>query len=112
MSTSLPSAFADVLRPPAVQTWQFGDDGTFPNNETLPTLVFRRAVREGDAGRASIFEGLFRAHRWRGHWRNGVFSYHHYHSTAHEVLGVAAGAARLQVGERPGRRLRWTRETC
>jgi uncharacterized protein YjlB len=98
MSTPLPSAFADVLRPPSVQMWQFGDDGTFPNNEPLPTLVFRGAVREGEAGRASTFERLFRAHRWRGHWRNGVFSYHHYHSTAHEVLGVAAGAARLQVG--------------
>jgi len=34
---------------------------------------------------ASI-ETTLRANGWGNGWRNGVYSYHHYHSTAHEVL--------------------------
>jgi len=98
MSTTIPNAFADVLRVPEVQTRRFADDGTVPNNPVLPVLVLRQAVRTEAADLARTFERVFRAHDWRGQWRDGIFSYHHYHSTAHEVLGVAAGSARVQLG--------------
>ncbi len=98
MGMSIPDALADVLRTPEVQARWFSDDGTFPNNEDLPTLVLRKGIREGAQNRARTFERLFGRHDWRGAWRNGIFSYHHYHSTAHEVLGVARGAARVQLG--------------
>lgn len=94
MSTTIPESFLEVLGVPDVETHHFADDGTFPNNPSLPVLVYRQAV-DGEVG---TLERVFRAHNWRGQWRNGIFSYHHYHSTAHEVLGVARGSARVQLG--------------
>jgi uncharacterized protein YjlB len=98
MSTTIPDAFTEVLRTPEVQARRFADDGPFPNNQALPVLVLQGAVQKNGDGLARTFERMFRAHGWRGPWRDGIFSYHHYHSTAHEVLGVAAGTARVQLG--------------
>ena len=44
------------------------------------------------------FENRFAANGWTGAWRNGVYGYHHYHATTHEVLGCHAGTARVQLG--------------
>ena len=75
-----------------------GDDGTFPNNARLPLLIYPAAVDLPARDPARIFEDLFEQHGWTGCWRNGIFGYHHYHSTAHEVLGVYGGNARVQLG--------------
>ena len=37
-----------------------------------------------------------------GAWRSGIFGFHHFHSTAHEALAVAAGAITVQLGGRGG----------
>ena len=81
---------------------RLGDDGTFPNNEALPILVYRHAIDPSDGDPAAALERLFRENGWGGTWRNGIYSYHHYHSTAHEVLGIARGAARVQLGGESG----------
>jgi uncharacterized protein YjlB len=41
---------------------------------------------------------MFASHGWPPQWRNGIYQFHHYHATAHEVLGIAEGTARVLVG--------------
>lgn len=43
-------------------------------------------------------ERIFHENGWRGSWRNGIYSYQHYHSTAHEVLGIYGGEVKVQLG--------------
>jgi uncharacterized protein YjlB len=69
------------------------DDGVFPNNPR-PLLLYVRAVEPDPRA----IEALFTSNDWPAAWRNGVYPYHHYHSTAHEALGVYSGSATVQFG--------------
>jgi len=85
------------LETPRVDRYVLPDDGIFPNNR-LPLLHYRQALPEGEGSRAEAFERRFLASGWGGMWRNGVFAYHHYHSTTPEALGAFAGRARVLFG--------------
>lgn len=74
----------------------FEDDGVFPNSR-LPLLLYKSAVPPAEASPERM-EALFAAGGWPPAWRYTVYPYHHYHSTAHEVLGIASGHARLMLG--------------
>src|SRR5262245_4601282 len=81
-------------------TFMFKDDGSVPNNPALPALVYTGAV-DVDAGRdpARAIENLFTTNGWgHGQWRDGIYSFVHYHSMIHEVLGIARVNARVQLG--------------
>ena len=70
-------------------------DGTFPNNAAWPVLLYRQVfdeARDGDGAE------LLMANGWSRPWAWGVFSYHHYHSTAWEALLCVSGAADVQFG--------------
>jgi len=75
------------------ETYYFADDGRFPNS-ALSLLVYRGALPPDPAA----MERTFAAHGWSNGWRDGIFGYHHFHSIAHEVLGIAAGEVRVAFG--------------
>src|SRR5689334_13135754 len=86
-----------------VQTFMFADDGQTPNNPRLPMIVYLRAVDlAGQSDPAVPFETLFGRHGWTDGWRNGIHSFRHFHTTAHEVLGIARGRAQVEFGGAQG----------
>jgi uncharacterized protein YjlB len=90
--------------PPDTRTIEehlFADDGRVPNNPSLPLIVYRSALETGPRC-AGDCEKLFADNGWSGGWRNGIYAHHHYHSTTHEVLGIAAGSARVRLGGEAG----------
>ena len=54
---------------------------------------------------AAWLENHFAKQNWTNSWRNGIYSYHHYHSTSHEVLGVYSGEALLHLGGEDGEKI-------
>lgn len=48
--------------------------------------------------RRASSRALVASNHWGNSWRNGIFDYHHYHSTAHEVLVAFSGWATVQFG--------------
>ena len=76
------------------ETHVFADDGVFPNSR-LPVLIYRGVLETPDA---AVFEQMFEANGWSSAWRNGLYSVHHYHSTAHEVLGIYGGRVTARLG--------------
>jgi uncharacterized protein YjlB len=91
----------EVVQP---EQFRFKDDGVFPNS-VLPLLVYRQALTADGHDPASLLEQRFAHNDWCNSWRNGVYSFAHYHSTTHEILGVYCGAATLRVGGEHGRNL-------
>jgi uncharacterized protein YjlB len=90
---------------PEPEVLRLARNGWMPNNETLPVLLFRGAGR-GERDLTDKLEDLVRRHGWMPEWRNGVYPFHHYHSTAHEVLAFSRGEATLILGgEAPGGKL-------
>ncbi len=79
----------------------FADDGDIPNNR-LPLVHYAGAIDPAAGDPARAFEDLFGGNGWGHGWRNGIFPFHHYHSTAHEVLGIAAGEATVRFGGEGG----------
>lgn len=88
-----------------IEHFMLHENGWVPNNERLPVLYYRCVLEGEGEATASRFERRFAANLWPPQWRDTIYDYHHYHSTAHEVLGMARGTARLMLGGEGGHEL-------
>ena len=73
--------------------YQFEDDGKIPNS-VFPLVIYKKAFDIAE-NLDNIMETRFATNNWGNAWRNGIYPYHHYHSTSHEVLGIYKGTAQL-----------------
>ena len=87
------------------EVFQLSRNAWVPNNDRLPVLIYQDVLDLSVDNPASHFEKLFSRNGWQSQWRNGIYDFHHYHSTAHEVLGIAAGEARVVLGGPGGKEL-------
>jgi len=89
--------------------FMLGRNGWMPNNARLPVLLYRggglRTASKGGEDLAAQMERMFTANGWPPQWRDGIYTFHHFHSTAHEILGIAAGEVRVVLGGEGGREL-------
>jgi uncharacterized protein YjlB len=74
--------------------------GGIPNHPEYPLLVYPGAFPDDVS--AEEIRNRFHENEWGKSWINGVFSYHHFHSNAHEVLGCFSGNATVQFGGEGG----------
>jgi uncharacterized protein YjlB len=87
------------INPPAeIKTLLFSENGNFPNNPELPVLLYKKVFEFSGTDPATEIEKVFARNNWGGAWRNGIYNFQHYHSTAHEALGVYSGWAIVQLG--------------
>jgi uncharacterized protein YjlB len=61
-------------------------------------LVYQKAVHVPDKDAAKHIIEFLETNGWINAWEDGVYDFDHYHSTAHEVLVVIKGSARIQFG--------------
>ncbi|MGY3439683.1 MULTISPECIES: hypothetical protein [unclassified Marinovum] len=78
-------------------------NGRVPNSR-FPLLIHRGGV---PGGGAEALRTRFQANGWFNNWQYpGIYLYHHFHSTSHECLGVAAGWMELELFGAGGTRVR------
>ena len=102
------NAIAEVIHG-HIATHVFEDDGKFPNNSNLPVLVYKGALHLHPGDDIEVIEELFKKNNWTNSWKDSVFDYDHYHSNAHEVLGVFCGTADIILGGPEGTCVELTR---
>ena len=81
-----------------IKTFIIPDDGIFPNNNSLPLVLMQRVFDPTPRNLVRVIEERIHENAWGRSWRNGIYSFHHYHSLAHEVLGLYAGRVKAQFG--------------
>ncbi len=87
------------------QNFYFKDDGKIPNSK-FPLILYRKAFNNHGIDGASWLEKKFASNNWTNSWRNGIYDFHHYHSTSHEVLGIYSGSAWVHLGGELGEKVK------
>ena len=85
---------------PKPEAYRFKRTKLVPNSH-MPLLVYRTPLKEaGDLEKK--FKSVFAHHGWTKAWTDSIYDFEHFHTTAHEVLGIAKGHARVRFGGADG----------
>jgi uncharacterized protein YjlB len=78
----------------------------FPNS-ILPVIIYKNAcvLPEQKNKAVEIIRQVFLKNSWSNSWKNGIYSFHHYHSITHECMGIASGKAKIILGGPNGKRV-------
>lgn len=68
-----------------------------PNNQKLQVILYKQVLQLTGNAEKEV-KDLFEKNGWTDAWTDSIFTYHHYHSTAHEVLAIIAGHCMLDLG--------------
>jgi uncharacterized protein YjlB len=77
------------------------DDGIFPNSR-LPIIFYPQILKLPKLFASGALKKLFQNNNWENNWKHGIYTYNHYHSTTHEVLGFCKGETLLMLGGEKG----------
>ena len=75
-------------------------------NSPLPVVLIRGALAPNASAKGRRFREAFKRNGWTGFWTDTIYDYTHFHSNAHEVLGIAEGTVTVLLGGAAGRRIR------
>ena len=84
----------------------FFDKASDVPNSSLPVLLFRGVIEPDARGKSALFRRTFKKQGWVGIWTDSIYDYTHFHSNAHEALGIAEGRVTVRLGGDEGRRVR------
>ncbi|HEY9001555.1 MAG TPA: hypothetical protein VIM89_09385 [Mucilaginibacter sp.] len=83
---------------------QIKGNDIFPGNK-LPVVLYKGILSIPVLFPGIHVKNIFERNNWTNSWDSGIFTYHHYHSTTHEVLGIYSGSATIQLGGDEGPKL-------
>jgi uncharacterized protein YjlB len=75
-------------------------------NSPLPVVLIRSVLAPNANKKGRRFREAFERNGWTGIWTDTIYDYMHFHSNAHEVLGIAEGKVTVLLGGAEGRRFR------
>ena len=87
-----------ITQQPIITTHFIPENRQFPNNPLLPVILYKGAFPADQPDSGKRIEDLFKENKWVDSWTDGIYEYHHYHSTAHEVLAILNGRIALELG--------------
>ena len=88
-----------------IQKIHLKDDGQFPNNN-LPVLYYPGVLLLPGLFPTGEVKDIFTHNDWKNTWQGGIYTFHHYHSNTHEVLGVVRGETTIELGGENGVRIK------
>src|SRR4029434_4846041 len=92
-----------IMKRPSKLHFPKGDD--VPNSN-LPALLFLSVLPPKASDKGCRFRQAFEKNGWVGLWTDTIYDYTHFHSNAHEVLGIAEGKVTVLLGGEKGRQFR------